>query len=809
MSDVMPVCAAIERPRQLFQPTATVHGLRVARTLLVGPLQVVDVWLYRDPPAQLADATLWELLPPPGAATVAIDSAVIDADHVCLTISGAPEPTRYRLQLNPPAGLDFDPLRLRLPVRLRPECPDLGNCFGADAAPAVPAQSPVHDYTARDWNALRRAMLEFHVRQHPDADLSVADPAVAVIELFAHLGDVLHYRLDRVGTEAYLATSRDRTSVRRHARLLDYDVADAVAAATTVHVSVAPGAGTVAVHAGDRVRPDDDVEVAFTIDSDLDAVDALGEIAVHDWGEPACCLPAGATSAVLVRPIPADPLGDAWVEVGDRLALEVVDPSDLAAHDQWRRRDPSVPWPQVGGNDGFRDPLPSRRAHVVTLTAVEALADPLAPTLALALVRWGIADALPRPYPVSADTERGAPEVTVVRGNLVAAHHGVLVAGAADETLQPFHADWALRLPATERLDDTPLGHLLIGASGLGLARRPDGTPHRLEIAVDLPTGTTVIAEPVSTHLGVSRGHLAVTVEEEDWRPPLLRFHTGAHGTHPPDGSVLRAVYEAGGGSRANLPANTLTVLERNVAVAGQRPDWQPVAAVAPRNPVAAGGGSDPEPLHRVRRAAPQAFAVSAERAVLPTDHAAAARTVAGIDRASATREWTGSWPLIRTVVDLLAVEQAEDPLGVADLQRVQRHLDGLRMIGQEVAVVAGVGVGLAIGLDVCLVPGTDAEAARRAILARLRPGTSEAPGFFHPDNLRLGGTIHTSAILAVTAAVLGVDAVEITTARRLVEPDGTVHAVLVFAQDEIPVLDDDPARPERGRIEITLRGGR
>ena len=58
----MPVCAAIERPRQLFQPTTTVHGLRVARTSLVGPLRVVDVWLYRDPPAELADATLWELL---------------------------------------------------------------------------------------------------------------------------------------------------------------------------------------------------------------------------------------------------------------------------------------------------------------------------------------------------------------------------------------------------------------------------------------------------------------------------------------------------------------------------------------------------------------------------------------------------------------------------------------------------------------------------------------------------------------------------------------------------------------------------
>ena len=44
--------------------------------------------------------------------------------------------------------------------------------------------------------------------------------------------------------------------------------------------------------------------------------------------------------------------------------------------------------------------------------------------------------------------------------------------------------------------------------------------------------------------------------------------------------------------------------------------------------------------------------------------------------------------------------------------------------------------------------------------------------------------------------------------ARRLNEPKGTVHQVLEFAPDEVPVLDDDPARPERGRLDLRLRGG-
>ena len=54
-----------------------------------------------------------------------------------------------------------------------------------------------------------------------------------------------------------------------------------------------------------------------------------------------------------------------------------------------------------------------------------------------------------------------------------------------------------------------------------------------------------------------------------------------------------------------------------------------------------------------------------------------------------------------------------------------------------------------------------------------------------------------------------GVDAVEALEARRLDEPPGTVQQVIAFAPDEVGVLDDDPARPERGRLDVTVRGGR
>jgi hypothetical protein len=50
----------------------------------------------------------------------------------------------------------------------------------------------------------------------------VPDVFVTLVELLAYIGDDLSYYEDAVATEAYLQTARQRISVRRHARLVDY-----------------------------------------------------------------------------------------------------------------------------------------------------------------------------------------------------------------------------------------------------------------------------------------------------------------------------------------------------------------------------------------------------------------------------------------------------------------------------------------------------------------------------------------------------------------------------------------------------------
>ena len=140
-----PTCPPSARPEQLFDPPSGVHGLRAAQTQL-GPPRTLDVWLYQDPPAALADPGRLEARPPPGGTPVAISAAVDRAEPDAARRADArrsARPARYRLLVEPPAAVPFDPLRTWLPVRLRPECADLGSCFPTEEPPPAPAASPV------------------------------------------------------------------------------------------------------------------------------------------------------------------------------------------------------------------------------------------------------------------------------------------------------------------------------------------------------------------------------------------------------------------------------------------------------------------------------------------------------------------------------------------------------------------------------------------------------------------------------------------------------------------------------------------
>ena len=94
---------------------------------------------------------------------------------------------------------------------------------------------PTIDYTSRDYVAVRADMIRIIQARlgHWQAD-SDADFGVALVEAFSYACDVLHYYLDRVGTEAYLSTAVQRESLYSIASMFNYTPRTAQAAAVSL-----------------------------------------------------------------------------------------------------------------------------------------------------------------------------------------------------------------------------------------------------------------------------------------------------------------------------------------------------------------------------------------------------------------------------------------------------------------------------------------------------------------------------------------------------------------------------------------------
>lgn len=821
-----PEASAVLRPKALLGG-GSVIGLRAAGCTSSGLVRTVSVWLYADPQAALVAPALWTLEGSPQAGVIAAGTIVpagTDVDgnpvpaHLDLPVqalgAALPGQAPYRLGVDPVAlaglGLDLDPLRRYLPVRLRPECGEVPDCITVPPVPP-PLTPPDYDTLARDYTGLRAMLLERLGALRPGSDLSPADHTVTLVELIAHLGDLLAYRQDRLATETWLGTARRRASVTRHARLVDFAVPPAISAGTVVQVQVAhpdpsPTDASFVVLHGDLATDaagDPDTEpgaACFTLEADAtqEVFASHGEVGLHDWGEVDAVLPAGATSAVLVRPPASDgtPLAT-WLAPGALLGFEVVDPGPPGEQDAWATR--GQPWPPDDGSGGqTRMPLASHPAQVVTVTHVVAMTDPLAPTLPLVRVFWDADDALTAPVPVSVATDAGTPRVGVARLGLVAAHHGLPVDGPGALTaFDPLTGD--APDPAVAAVGD----YWLTRAATAGLSCAPGGRPWQLRTRIALPSGVPVQATRVTSLLRAPSDGFSVVVDLDDDDPPRLRFRTGALGLVPPADSEVTVRYEVGSGPDGDIAANTLTRLMRTTTPVGQPISWlEGGAGVTARNLTPGSGGVEAMPLDVVRRDAPQAYAAVPRRAVLVSDLPQFALTVSGVERAAAHRDWSGSWP-----VGVVAVETTTDRADPELDAAVGQVIEAVRMAGTEVVTLPATPVGLLIALTVCLTPSTDSATTRLRILGALRPGQPGA--VFSAAAHTLGSAVYTSTIVAAVAAVPGVDAVRVTEARRLSDPPGGNDSVLLMGPDEIAVCDDDAAAPERGRLVLTIEGGR
>jgi hypothetical protein len=766
---------------------------------------------------------------------VVAEHDAVDTDHEdCLRVQldriGDFSPYRVRLigldaggkaTGEPPAG--FDRRYASAEFRFRIDCSQL-DCQPTQPACPAPGDGVAIDYQAKDYASFRRTILDRLAVAMPDwRERHVPDVGIALVEVLAYVGDYLSYYQDAVATEAYLATARLRVSVRRHARLVDYalhegcnarawlvlipetDIAEfdlrALYFVTASDAFAALPSGIIDAAALVALGPANYQcfeALCGQTQHVISLKQALRAIELYTWGDTECVLCRGATRATLLRTWPKE---QSLLEPGDILLLEEVKGTETGVEAD---ADPQHRW-------------------FVRLTKTAPCADALTGSELLE-IEWAQQDALPFDLVISA--RLSAPDcarvtgVSVARGNVILVDHGCAYEddlgvvgsrttlgscacpgsqvdrGQVPETVRP-------RLQTSGVLSREALA-ADASASGMLVQDPRAALPIVRVSATATQNGTPPLTYefgPASDLLSTGPHARKFVVEFEEDRSARLRFGDGDCGAQPAADVHLRARYRAGDALAGNVEAETITRI-----VARSKLD----AAVTVRNPLRAQGGLAPEALASAKLAIPHAFKRELKRAITSDDYAQLAAEDPRLQRAAAALDWTGSWYEARVAVD----PRDTTDVSAAVLSSLTQRLAPFRRLGHDLRVLAARYVPLELSLRVCVKAGF----LRGHVLADIRERLGDQAladgtlGFFHPDALTFGQGICASRVIAAVQPISGVESVLVDVLRRLEHPtapnvpsDGT----LAIAPNEIAELADDPNFPERGKLTITVGGGR
>jgi hypothetical protein len=658
-----------------------------------------------------------------------------------------------------------------------------------ECAPEPPVDFPV-DYTARDFWSFRRALLDFASQRYPQwQDRLEADVGNMLAELMSALGDEFAYNQDRIAREAYFETATERRSLRRHAALVDYHIHDGLGATTWLDFQVT---GDTDIPSGTEVT-DSSGLIKFEIGNGMEDLFpeanpivvpsysvkfARNNLTPHVWDSHQLCLPAGSTELYVGRSPGAaldQPSGQSVL-----LITKLVDPS-------------------VKG-----------RAWIVQLTEAEDTVDQVLGQ-DITRLKWDAAQATPFELDLT---------ILQVHANLVPATAGTTRTARFSTHPQIDDPDHPA---AVERHgpDSSPAYLFSLPESDsrnlvfLGISpsdAKPEMRVKELAPSGDIPwqwrrelLGANS-AQPEDRQYRLDDGfwrrvagyqRAVVELVHQDYATGMgrtIRFGDGEFGRIPPDDAIFEVTYRLGGGASGNVAAGTLTQCS--------------VAGVTVTNPIPASGGVDPETAEEVRQTAPDAFRALTYRAVRSEDYAEAVERLDWVQRAGASFRWTGSW---------LTAVVAPDPRGAFALSAAQRvdgtaQLERFRQAGRPVLLLDPIYANLDLVIVVCV----EGSAYRGEVLERVLealfgvPGVRPRPGFFSPDNFTFGTTLDRSRLEAAIQKVDGVRAVEDISIRRRGWFNWRPLSIIGYqsAPNEVIRVQNDPAFPERGSVNLRMQGG-
>jgi hypothetical protein len=706
----------------------------------------------------------------------------------------------YRLRLTRNGNLDLPPDGIdaalsEVAFSFKVDCPSAFDCKTVHECPPESAPRPQIDYLAKDYAGFRRVMLDRLAERVPEwRERSPADMTTMLVEALAFRADELSYFQDAVSSESYLGTARRRISVRRHARLLDYPFHDGCNARAWVAFEVAAGgaADGLVLDAGAQLLTQVPGRSAATIDAksasaalDTGTVQAFellapitlravnNRISFYTWSDDECCLPAGATRAFLLD------------HAADRLKLT------------------------VGSVLVFEETLETgeTRAQAVRLTLVDPLSsaspqlDPITGQCYVE-VHWDESDALALPVCISRRVDGVLrTDVSLAFGNVAIADHGRTI---AKEQLPPPSEPKRYRsllagtrvAPITAQGRVTPVGSgdpVLVDDTAPAVAAFGwplDSVLPAIEIRNTRDDSRWL---PLSDLIESERFDTVFVVETEDDGRAYLRFGDDVNGRAVREDDTLEARYRIGNGLTGNVGANSIRHL---VGAQG--------GIDVVRNPLAAQGGLAPHSIAQTKLYAPQAFRRQ-ERAVTLEDYARMAERHPQVQRAVATRRWTGSWHTIFLTVDRRSGADVDESFEDALKQFLERY----RLAGHDLEIDGPRFVSLDLSFDVCAEPGQFPDVVEQRLLRSFSRDVlpDGSRGFFHPDRFTFASPVYLSEIVARAMSVPGVAFISARKFQRWGRTaageleSGVIHA----GRLEIPRLDNDSNAPENGRIEFRV----
>jgi hypothetical protein len=764
------------------------------------------------------------------------------AESLRLRIERIGDYSTYTLQVTYKGKID--PVFSSIDFKFRPGCFNL-NCAPEWEPSLAPQTEPLIDYLSRDFNSFKHVLINAMSERVPDwVPTSEADLDQVLIDLIAADADELSDFQDRVMNEAYLASARKRVSLARQARLMDYHIHPGnqagawLAVKVDADVVVKPwyaaqgfgvwtGSSTVASQAvidpqtiffgfvGKTNEPGAIKKEGVTDPSEDNkkCFASLNELHLYTWEGLVSALEKGATQADIAV------LESSANETNANILRDAFRDKDTTHLLLEQKLNPETA--SENGRDVYA------RQIVQLLNGNDAAKSHFDPKAGQWFVRisWHDQDKLLRRFCfVTQCTDLGEKDdVSLFHGNLIYVAHGrphkttftapgtIPTATVNDQLLHEDSAHYEASLNVDEdrgpawgsvcRLRNTPLAYLDTQPGG------EKWTKSTLQIKIDNEEW-----HERSDLIESKKDDADFIVETDEYGVSQIRFGNSINGRALADDAEVVCLYQVGQGEWGNVGADKLTGYDSGTHSHVTKA-W---------NPLDITNGRMPETPEQIIRRVPEAYRSRQLRAVTLNDYVKRAQELDAVDRAAAGYVWTGSWRAVRVAIDPKGSTEVTNDLRV----EISRHLDAVRLIGDDIEIRPARYVPLDIEIRLCAHPDYWPEDLDVALQTEFSDGYTPdgRPGFFHPDQWSFGQPLYVSQITGRALSVTGIERLLQVNIRRFNPNPGPSLVTVTISPEDLPStrkekievdqfeiiqVENDPSRLETGRIEFDIVGGR